>query len=384
MMPLLWLYGPSGAGKSSVGWEVYAQLSRSGVRTAFVDGDQIGLMSPTPAGGTHRLRARNLAALAANFRQAGAQCLVLSGFVHTREEVRLYDQVGAELTLCRLRVGSGELERRFLGRGWRPELVREAVAQAEELERGDFADVCVDTDGLTVPETALLVRERTGGWPHLSPTGTPAVDIPVVAVSPGTRVPVLWLCGATAVGKSTVGYEIFTQLNRAGVRAAYVDMKQIGALRPAPSPHLLKARNLVAVWEGYRAAGADCLIVSGEADTPRGGPAAAPGTIRDYAALLPGATVTTFRLHARPGTLAGRVALRGRGGGPVIPGDELRGLGPAALRRVSRQAARAAEALDRAGAGDLRIDTDDRPPHEVAAQIRALWTLRSASEELPQ
>ncbi|MFI7454158.1 hypothetical protein ACIBQX_42170 [Nonomuraea sp. NPDC049714] len=153
-------------------------------------------------------------------------------------------------------------------------------------------------------------------------------------------------------------------------------MKQIGALRPALSRHLLKARNLAAVWAGYSAAGAQCLIVSGEADTT--------GAIRDYAALLPGATVTVFRLHARPGTLAGRIALRGRGGGPAIPGDELRGLGPAALRRVSRQAARAAEALDHAGAGDLRIDTDDRSPHEVAARIRALWSPWSTSEELPQ
>jgi chloramphenicol 3-O-phosphotransferase len=83
--------------------------------------------------------------------------------------------------------------------------------------------------------------------------------------------------------------------------------------------------------------------------------------------------VTTYRLHARPDTLAERVALRGRGGGPAIPGDELRGLDPAALRRISRQAAREAEDLDRAGAGDLRIDTDDRPPHEVAALIRTLW-----------
>ena len=79
---------------------MYAQLSRDGVRAAFVDGDQISLMFP--ADGTHHLRARNLAAMSANFRQAGAQCLVLSGFVHTRAEVRLYDLVDAEVTLCRL------------------------------------------------------------------------------------------------------------------------------------------------------------------------------------------------------------------------------------------------------------------------------------------
>jgi adenylylsulfate kinase-like enzyme len=376
MLPLLWLYGPSGVGKSTAGWEVHAQLSRDGIRTAFVDGDQISLMFPASAGGTHRLRARNLAAMVTNFQQAGAQCLVLSGFVHTREEVRLYDLVDAEVTLCRLRVGPAELERRFLIRGWRPELVREAVAEAQELECGDFSDVCVDTGGLTVPETALLIRDRTGGWPHMTPGAQPCpIALPCLpgsAVHPA--IPVLWLCGATAVGRSTIGYEVFAQLNRAGVRAAYVDMKQIGALSPGPGRHLLKARNLAAVWAGYRAAGAHCLIVSGEAGTS--------GTVRDHTALLPGVTVTTCRLHARPGTLAERVALRGRGGGPAIPGDELRGLGPAALRRVSRQAAREAEDLDRAGAGDLRIDTDDRPPHEVAAQIRALWKRTGSSSNV--
>ncbi|WP_214411222.1 hypothetical protein [Sphaerisporangium fuscum] len=146
----------------------------------------------------------------------------------------------------------------------------------------------------------------------------------------------LWLCGATAAGKSAVGYEIFTQVHRTGVRAAYVDVKQIGALRPVADDdvggHRLKARNLAAIWAGYRAAGARCLIVSGEADSG--------DTIRAYAELPPGTASTVCRLHAGPATLAERVARRGRGGGPALPGDELRGLDPDALDRVAERAAR--------------------------------------------
>ncbi|WP_431899870.1 hypothetical protein [Nonomuraea sp. bgisy101] len=372
-LPLLWLSGPTGVGKSSVGWEVFAQLSRGGVKVAFVDADQISLCHPMPEGMTHRIRARSLAAMWPHFRQEGVQCLVLAGFVDTPEEVREYTALlpDAAFTLCRLRVDSAELEERFLGRGWRPDLVEDAVAEAQALERSDYADVCVDTDGFAVSETARLIRERAGGWPGGLPSATfhgfgdrpSRTPTPQVDAAP---VPVLWLCGATAVGKSTVGYEIFTQVYRTGVRAAYVDVKQLAALRPVADDdldsHRLKSRNLAAVWAGYRAAGARCLIVSGEADSD--------DAVRGYAALLPGTALTVCRLHAGPATLAERVTRRGRGGGPAIPGDELRGLGPAALHRIAERAAREAEALDRAGAGDLRVDTEGRTVEEVAAEVR--------------
>lgn len=367
-LPLLWLCGPSGVGKSSLGWEVFAQLSRGGVRAAFLDADQISLCYPLPESGTHRIRARSLAAMWPNFREQGAQCVVLSGFVDTAEEIREYAErlPDAAFTLCRLRVSTGELKERFLARGWRPDLVAEAVAEAAALERSDFADLCLDTSGLTVSEAARMVRERAGGWPRPGPSAgfvsRPAVPL---VFDP---VPVLWFSGATAVGKSTVGYEVFSQIVRTGVRAAYVDLKQIGALRPTadddPDGHRLKARNLAALWAGYRAAQARCLIVSGHADRD--------DTVRDYAELLPGAGLTVCRLHAGPATLAERVMRRGRGGGPAIPGDELKGLRPEALHSVAERAAREASALDIAGAGDLRIDTDDRSAREVAEEVRAL------------
>ncbi|MGW0806062.1 hypothetical protein [Nonomuraea sp. NPDC002799] len=375
-LPLLWLSGPTGVGKSSVGWEIHAQLSRAGVKTAFVDADQISLLYPMSEGMTHRIRARSLAAMWPHFRQEGMQCLVLAGFVHTPEEVREYTTLlpEAAFTLCRLRVDSAELKERFLGRGWRPDLVEDAVAEAQALERGDYADVCVDTDGLASSETARLVRERAGGWPGVHPAATLPSFVDPRSQPPTPQedtasvpVPVLWLCGATAVGKSTVGYEIFTQVCRTGVRAAYVDVKQIGALRPVADDdvdgHRLKARNLAAIWAGYRAAGAYCLVVSGEADSD--------DTVRGYAELLPGTALTVCRLHAGPATLAERVAQRGRGGGPAIPGDELRGLGSDALALIAGRAAQEAEALDRAGTGHLRIDTDGWSVQEVAADVLA-------------
>lgn len=368
-MHVVWLCGPSGVGKSSVGWEMFGQLSRSGVTTGFLDLDQIGLLRD---GGTHRVRARNLAAVWPNFRAAGARCLVLAGYVDTLDEVREYtDRLpDAALTLCRLRVGTTELKERFLARGWRPDLVDDAVAEAEALEHTDHTDLCVDTDGLAVSEVARLVREQVRAWPCAAPVVTPGGSVPVPQAAPaGVSAPaaVLWFCGATAVGKSTVGYEVFSQVFRAGVPAAYVDLKQIAALRPAADDsegHRLTAQNLAALWTGYREAGARYLIVSGGADRD--------DTVRSHAERLLGTAFTVCRLHAGPATLAERVAQRVRGEGPAIPGDEIKGLGPEALKCVVERAVREAESLERTGAGAMRVDTDGRSVQDVAEQVRAL------------
>ncbi|WP_377266834.1 hypothetical protein [Peterkaempfera sp. SMS 1(5)a] len=351
-----------------MGWEVFTQLSRSGVKTGFLDLDQIALI---PGGGTHGLRARNLAAMWPNFRSSGTRCLVLAGFVDTVDEVREYTELlpDASWTLCRLRVGAGELKERFLARGWfAPELADEAVAGAMALDSSGLTDICVDTDGLAVPEVARLVIEQVGSRPDAAPALTSgSVDPVATAVSAAAPAAVLWFSGATAVGKSTVGYEVFRQVARAGVPVAYLDLKQIGTVRPAadddPEYHRLKARNLAALWAGYREDGARYLIVSGDADRD--------DTVSRYADLLPGATLTVCRLHAGPATLAERVAQRGRGGGPVVPGDEIRGLSHGALQRIAERAAHDAEALERAGAGELRVTTDDRPVQDVVGQVLA-------------
>jgi hypothetical protein len=68
-----------------------------------------------------------------------------------------------------------------------------------------------------------------------------------------------------------VGDEIFTQVYSSGIKAGYLDFDQVGLCYPPPDDdrdnHRVKARNLGAVWPGYRAAGARCLIAAGSAET---------------------------------------------------------------------------------------------------------------------
>jgi adenylylsulfate kinase-like enzyme len=429
--PLLWLCGPSGVGKSTVGFEIFTQLGREGIAAGYVDADQLGLCYPAPAEDpeNHRVKARNLGAMAPVLREAGSRCLVFSGGVDGAEDARHYAEAvpGAALTVVRLRVGIEELRARFLGRGWMRELLAENEAVAAALDRSDFADLTIDSEGLSVPETARLVRERTGasdghdhGHGHPWPTPTPAVrgtrgasvadpapggpgsisgarpDPPGAELlpdglcpapapaSPATRsiaecpphavahppVPVLWVCGAPCVGKSEVAWAVFARLFGSGVTAAYVDLAQLGFRRPAPADdpdgHRLRARALAAVWPAYRAAGARCLILSGGV--------AHPDAVRAYAEAVPGAALTLVRLHAGPEALRERALLRGRGGGPAVPGDELRGRPAEELLRHAEAASREAEALDRAGFGDVRVATDGRTVEAIAADVSSALT----------
>jgi adenylylsulfate kinase-like enzyme len=67
-------------------------------------------------------------------------------------------------------------------------------------------------------------------------------------------IPVLWVCGPPGVGKTAVGWEIFSQLTQAGIEAGYADADQLGMCYPEPASdpgrYRIQARNLAAVTEG--------------------------------------------------------------------------------------------------------------------------------------
>lgn len=77
-----------------------------------------------------------------------------------------------------------------------------------------------------------------------------------------TSFPFLWLCGPMGVGKSSVGWEIFTQLRNAGIKTGYADGDQLGLCYPVPEDdpvnHRVKSMNLGAVYHNFRDAGARC------------------------------------------------------------------------------------------------------------------------------
>lgn len=363
-IPFLWLCGPSGIGKSTVGFEIYRQLGLEGRNTAFVDADQLGLTYPAPADDpvNHRVKARNLGAVWQVLRARGIDSLVLSGVIESADHISEYAGrvPGAAVTLCRLRADRATLIERFVNRGFMTQLAEENADEAEEMDRLDFAELCVDTGGMSVTEAARLVRERAADWPSTSDTH-PHEPPPATVSDP---VPVLLLCGPAAVGKSTVGYQVFTQL-RQQAKAAYVDLAQIGFSHPAPAGdpdnHRLKAANLAAMWPGFRDAGAHSLVVTGRVSDA--------AAIQTYLDAFPAMELTVCRLHACAATLTERIMRRGSGGGPAIPGDELRGMPEDVLRRAAELAAREADRLHDANLGDFWVGTDGRSVQEVAGLI---------------
>jgi hypothetical protein len=189
-VPFLWLCGPTGVGKSAVGYEIFQQVYRSGIKASFMDFDQVGLCYPSPADDphNHRVKAQNLAAMWPTYRTAGARCLIAVGGVTSRETVLLYagKVPDTDLTLCRLRATPQRLTervfRRGLGRGpvipgpppttSKQQLAAtaaEAIREASELDATDFADLCIDTDNQNVRQVAQHIRTQARGWPPLPP-----------------------------------------------------------------------------------------------------------------------------------------------------------------------------------------------------------------------
>ncbi|MFI6502971.1 hypothetical protein [Nonomuraea typhae] len=371
-MRMLWLLGPSGVGKSATGFEVFRRLAGDGIAAAFLDTDQLSLIHPGPAQGTHAVRARALAALWPVYRRAGVRWLVVAGYVDGAADLEVYGAAlgaaGGAVVRVWLRAGQQELRRRFLGRGWLPGQLDAALEQARRLEREvgselEGSELVAGTDGLSVGQAAALVR-RLAGLPT-GPAGThepPPSWAPSPAVTGDWRaaagVPVLWLYGPRGVGASTAGFEAFRLLARSAGPAAYLDLRQLGFHRPAPHaddgapvedrPLALEA--LRALWPLHLRHGARRLVVAAGSHPP------APG-------LLPGAAMTVRHLRASSGTLAARLEARRRGQGPVVPGDDLAGRTAEQLRVL------AARPAPPTPAGVLTLDTDGRTPRQVAALL---------------
>ncbi|HXS65237.1 MAG TPA: hypothetical protein VN767_20480 [Streptosporangiaceae bacterium] len=364
-IPVLWLCGPPGIGKSTVGWELYGQLADAGIETGYVDIDQLGMCYPEPPAdpGRYRLKAGNLGAVVANYQAAGASCVVVSGVVDPVNGAHADLVPRGALTICRLRADRDELSRRIRERGDQGYPVDEILAEADALDQTDFADLCLDTGGLSVAETTRLVRDRLAGWPSL-PDPSDEDDTPPhdrEATVAGGRI--LLLCGPTGAGKSTIGWEIYVRTVGAGSAAAYLDLGQVGFCRPGQGNLEVKARNLASVWQNYRAAGAQCLVAVGPVEN---------GAVAEaYAAALPDASLTLARLHAEVGELTRRIMLRGQGSSWNEPGDPLGGQPAEKLLEVAANAAEDAEALDQAKIDATRIDTTRLTVGQAADEIVA-------------
>jgi hypothetical protein len=345
---VLWICGPAGVGKSTVSWRLYTELADSGTPVAFADSDQLCMCYPAPAGdpGRQQVKALNAGAMIPNFRWAGARCVIVNGVLGPAglETGLLPD---ARVTICRLRARAGEVERRLTARDGRRDGLDELRQQVRDeirlLDESSFADACVDTTGVQAGDVPGLVRAACPDWPGFTgrlaedPGQFPARPGP----APGGRVALI--TGPAGVGKSAIGFRFYLRCLSAGLTAGYVDLRQVGFLRPPaaadPGRQRLKARNLGAIWRNYRTAGATHLVVTGMI--------ASQPELRAYASELPGTDVAVIRLRAGHGELRRRIMSRGAGGSWPEPGDCLRGQSDGFLARVADQVVQAAGARDR-------------------------------------
>jgi adenylylsulfate kinase-like enzyme len=360
-VPLLWLCGPAGVGKSTAAWQLYTELAAAGRRVGFADADQLCMCYPAPPDDPYRyeVRALNAGEVAAGYQAAGAECVIVSGVTDGRG---LFPELmpQAELTACRLRADADEVVRRFTGRQQpgsdQAELIAEIRAEASDLDASDFADACVETTGVPAAGVAGLVRAACADWPGFRPGARGATAPPPAARIEDGGGRVLLVTGPPGVGKSTAGFAYYLRLAAVGRIAGYVDLRQIGFVRPDPAGlarHDLRAANLAAMWRHYRQRGAEFLVATGVIENQ--------AAAARYTRALTSAEVTISRLRCDRTELAGRLMIRRDGGSWSEPGDQLRGRPAGELEEIARHAA----ALDQKGPGKP-LDTSGRTPEESA------------------
>lgn len=152
----------------------------------------------------------------------------------------------------------------------------------------------------------------------------------------------VWIAGPRAVGKSTVGWEVYHRLI-ATTKAGYLDVAQLTFATP-PLDVPAKSRRLSAVRRVHLEEGAHHLVITGE----------------HHPDLLPDTDLCW--LHASHDALVTRLLQRGAGQGPPIPGDELRGQPDEHLRHLANPTPPPPEAK-------LVLDTTTQTATDLATKI---------------
>lgn len=368
-MRVVWIYGPPGVGKSVTAWRVYLDLLRKGRGVAYVDIDQLGMVYPARAADPerHRLKGGALAAVAPHYAEAGAEVLVVSGVLDPDLIDWYADQLADdELLFCRLTVDEDELDRRLLRRGV-ASTDRAAVHRlAIDLDLRRLLHPSVVTAGRTVDAVADEVWRTVETLPPASTRaplgggGGPSAQPAVTATSRA-----VFLCGAQAVGKSSVAWELFSSACRQ-VTTAYVDTAQVGFVGDptAPAAHSMRSAMVGALWDCFRAAGATRLVLSGNVDTP--------DEVTLYRRALADVDLTVVRLRAGPDELVARHVARGQGEGPDLAGDRLVGASAGVLRQAAVASWHQQERPDAAPCADVDFDTGGLTAAAAAAQLSPL------------
>lgn len=168
-IPTLVITGPVGVGKSSTAFALSDQLNAAGQPHGVIDVDYLRTCYPSPENDPFNmaLGLRNIAAVCANYRAAGATKLLLVDVVETPEQRADYEQAipGAQVQIIRLTASLDTLRQRLQGRETGDDL-RWHVARAAELSAlmaaQGIGDIVIATDGQSAQQVAQAIRQRVG------------------------------------------------------------------------------------------------------------------------------------------------------------------------------------------------------------------------------
>jgi hypothetical protein len=319
-LPVLWFCGAPATIKSTVGWQVFEDLADQGLCVGYLDIDQIGMLQPSPDGDPrcHRFKVDNLAGMVRSYRAAGTQVLVISGVIdpelgHDFTEAA----VDANITFCHLTVAEPTLRERLAARGWPSEAADEAMVMMTGLADAPFVTTVIDTTAL---DPRALAREAASLVTATSST-TYTQELPGCSAGEVTII-----IGPRAVGKSSVSWGMAMRRWISGERTVYVDLDQVGFLRPEPSDASLQAANLGVIWRNALSRGGRWLIANGMVTTNE------DLTILKHA-VRP-ASVRALRLAANPDAIWERIQARSAGSPARLINDDLENAAPDVQRRL--------------------------------------------------
>jgi broad-specificity NMP kinase len=353
-LPVLWLCGAPATGKSTVAWQVFSDLADQGLCVGYLDIDQIGMLQPPPDTDPlcDRFKVDNLAGMVRNYRSSGTQVLVISGVIDPEHGHDFAEAaVDADITFCLLTVDEATLRARLAARGWPSEAANEAMIMMSGLADAPFVTTVIDTTGRDpvglAHEAATLVTaaSSTPDTQELLECSAGAVTI---------------ILGPRAVGKSSVSWGMAMRRWASGERTVYVDLDQVGFLRPAPSDASLQAANLGVIWRNALSRGANRLIANSMVTTNED-----LSILRH--AVRP-ASVRALRLAANPDKLWERIRARSVGGPARLINDDLEKATSEVQRHVHRVAVGQHVEYAASNLGDEAIDTSKLCIEEAVEQ----------------
>jgi len=169
-VPTILVTGPVGVGKTTLIAEMGGVLRAANIPHAAVDFDELTECYPLPADddrwGT-KLGFANLAAIWRNYRDSGADHLLIARVIESRLELDGYRAAvpGAEITVVRLRASPKTLQarvrRRGPGAGMQWHLDR-AVELAALMDKQRVEDVVIETEGRDPTELAREILVGVG------------------------------------------------------------------------------------------------------------------------------------------------------------------------------------------------------------------------------